>query len=523
MTTSGIRVDQAWRDRLVIGLAHTLAWGLLLVNRGLYWDDWALVGLTPTDLVRGGTELGLPWGAYLFAAIYSTGLPGLIAHFISFVAFLLSALLFHAILRRLPWLTRTDALVAALTFAVLPVNVARIAVVDLMYALSLLAFLAATWLLLRFVDTRHLGFRLSALVAFVLSFYTASILVLYAAPIAIAAVLVYRTRQESVPFLVLRHADFLLLPIAYWILKGALFPASGVYEGYNAISLEQLVEVPRAMLAIPGQVLLEPLVRAASIAGPVGVVAGVAMALWLARRTSMAEETRLVPAGWLACVGVALVGLGVFGYLAVGKIPTIWDWSSRHQLLVPLGVGVLAAAVARGIPGFGMAGRASGAVAVGLLIGISIVGDARTLLAYQVDWFKQQAVIEAARTMPELGRARHIRVADTATGFNAVRRTYRFYEWNALLSVAFGDEGRLAASKGTEPRPADLDLFISRPGYHMEGYVPTAVDFEVRIAGGPRPGTVRVLDLVLLEAVGSPSFGPEVSNLIRVQGAPVSP
>ena len=28
------------RDRLVIGLVYTLAWGALLLNRGFFWDDW---------------------------------------------------------------------------------------------------------------------------------------------------------------------------------------------------------------------------------------------------------------------------------------------------------------------------------------------------------------------------------------------------------------------------------------------------------------------------------------------------
>jgi hypothetical protein len=175
------------------------------------------------------------------------------------------------------------------------------------------------------------------------------------------------------------------------------------------------------------------------------------------------------------------------------------------------------------VRGAARAGPAFG-VAVGLLLGVSAVADARTLIAYQLDWFKQTALIDAARTIPELRTARHIRVVDTATALNALRRTYRFYEYNALLSQALGDTRRLASSKAGEPSAGDLAEFIARPRYHMEEYVPSPVDLELRISprDGP-PGALEVLRLVVLEATGSPSFEAEVSRLIDVRATPVGP
>jgi hypothetical protein len=37
------------------------------VNRGIYWDDWALSGLPPGDVLKVFTELGQPIGGYVFA------------------------------------------------------------------------------------------------------------------------------------------------------------------------------------------------------------------------------------------------------------------------------------------------------------------------------------------------------------------------------------------------------------------------------------------------------------------------
>jgi hypothetical protein len=510
-----------WRDRLVLALAYTLAWGALLVNRGLYWDDWTAVGRTPAETVQAATELGQPLAAVVFVPLLSLPLPGLVGHAVIFGAYLASTLVLHAILRRVPGLTRMDALVAALTFAVLPVNFARIALADIMYGLSLIAFLGATWLLIRFVEDGGRIRRIAALALFLLSFYTASLLVFYVVPILLAA-FVLRRSGRSFGEVVIRHLDFLALPAVYWLLKSLLFKPFGAYEGYNALSAGGLLNVPGAMVAVPSQVLVEPLSRAVSVAGVVGILAGIATAGWLVWRRSRDAEGPSVNGVVLVVIGAATVALGVFAYLAVGLRPTVWDWSSRHQLLVPLGSGLIAAGVARGVGGIGPAGRAGGVVVVGLLLGIAVVADARTLIAYQVDWFKQQALIEAVRTTPALQTARHIRVVDSASVMNGMRRTYRFYELNALFREATGNTRRLVALEGREPDPDLIALFTSRPGYQMSEYVPSPVDLEVRISTGEYPRGLDVLRLVVLEATGSPSFRAEVARVIEIGATPIA-
>lgn len=509
------------RDRLIITLAYALSWGALLVNRGFYWDDWTLVGQSPAALLHQFSELGMPWVGYLQLALLSLPLPGLLGHVVAFCTYLLSTLILHAVLRRIPGLSRMDALIAAVTFAVLPVNYARIALIDLVYGLSLLAFLAATWLLIRYVEDGRLSRRVAALVLYACSFSTASMLVLYVAPIALAAFILWRSGRLSVRSELVRHADFIALPVIFWLVKSAFFTPSGVYQGYNALTLRGLAQVPDLMVSIPYQVLFEPLSRAVTVAGLLGLVAGAVAAVWLLLRSRADEGDGFVDAPLLALTGAAVLGLGVFAYLAVGRVPTIWDWSSRHQLLVPLGAGLLAAAAARGVRGAGRAGPAFG-IAVGLLLGISIVADARTLVVYQLDWFKQTALIDAARTIPEIRAARHIRMVDLATDFNALRRTYRFYEYNALFAQALGDTRRLVAERPTEPAAADIGKFIERPAYHMGEYVPSPVDLEVRVSdAGRSTGALEALRLVVLEALGSPSFESEAARLIDVRAVRV--
>lgn len=515
MTTTS-RHDGVWRDRLLITLAYTLAWGLMLVNRGLYWDDWSLSGIGPAALVRTYVEVGLPWFGAVHAVLFSLPLPGLASHVITFVVYLLSSLLFHAILRRIPGLGRTDALVAALVFAVLPVNVARIAIIDLPYGLCLLAFLLGTYLLVRYLEVGGIVRRLLALLLFLFSFSTASLLVMYAVPIVLAGYLAWRAGRRPLPAFAFKSADFLVLPFAYWLVKSVALVPSGAYEGYNELTVKGLLAVPAALVPIPHQVLVEPLERALVVAGVLGLVVGVIVGVWLTRRARRPEPDHLAAGAVLLASGATLVAMGVVAYLAVGRVPTIWDWSSRHQLLVPIGAGLLAAAAVRVVRGAGRLGPIAG-IAVGLLIGVSIVADARTLLAYQLDWFKQVAVVDAVRATPEVRTAMHIRIVDHAATLNAMRRAIRFYEYNALFEQATGDQRRLVATASQEPDLQRMDVFISHPSYHMTGYVPAPVDLELVLTSGHRrPGVPGVLGLVLLEAMGSPSFHAEVSRLIVV-------
>lgn len=521
--TKNSRVDAAWRDGLIIGLVYAFSWGALLVNRGLYWDDWTLSGLSPASLLQGSDEIGMmPWFGKLVAGLFLLPLPGLVGHILVFFAYLLTTLLLHAVLRRTPGLSRMDALVAALTFAVLPVNYARIALVDLNYGLSLVAFLAATWLLVRYLEVGGPARRVASLGLFVLSFSTESLLVLYAMPIALGGFIVWKSAKVPIRSFVPRHVDFLALPVVFWLVKAAFFAPTGVYTGYNAVTLRGLAKVPRAMIPIPYDVLFEPLHRAALVAGLLGLVVGAGTAVWLLRRSRNEEQGSLVSAPILALIGVAALGLGVFPYLAVGKVPTIWDWSSRHQLLVPIGAGLMAAAAIRGVRGAGRAGPVIG-VAVGLMLGMSAIADVRTLVAYQLDWFKQVALMDAARTIPAIGTARHIAIVDSSGSLNAMRRTYRFYEYNALFSAALGDTRRLISDAKSEPAAADVASYIPRQAYHMGEYVPSPVDLQLGVAAaGGRPGWQQVLRLVVLEATGSSAFETEASRLITVTASPVA-
>ena len=127
----------------------------------------------------------------------------------------------------------------------------------------------------------------------------------------------------------------------------------------------------------------------------------------------------------------------------------------------------------------------------------------------------------AARQIPEMRNARHITVDDTTTGLDALRRRYRFYEYNALFGQALGDETRLVSDGVVEPAPEDLQTFIDRPEYHMTGYIPSPVDLKLQVSPGPADrGLLEVAHLLWLEAIGSPDFETDAARLLDVSATP---
>jgi len=73
------------------------------------------------------------------------------------------------------------------------------------------------------------------------------------------------------------------------------------------------------------------------------------------------------------------------------------------------------------------------------------------------------------------------------------------------------------AERAGDPSGGNLGPFIDRPAYHMEQYVPSPVDLQLTVSrAGGSPGILKTLDLVWLEAIGSPSFRPTVDGLIDV-------
>lgn len=399
--------DVPWLKLLV---PYVLAFGLVLFFMdAIYWDDWVLFNTDDQAILKEFSDVGVifNWAGYFHVAMLKIG-PHLYRVMTLLLGYLCGVLLWK-LLGTFREISSEQKFWIALLFLVSPFNPAKFSLINVPSILCLFTFFLAWYLL---VAKCGVFFRSLSLAFFLFSFNINSLLVFYLLPVTHAVWLYSEHKWIYVIRWGARNVLFILAPVFFFWFKTRFFPPSGLYVGYNSISL---ILTLKALLPLP------------------------VMALgfyWTGKQ---------LKAGWrvqhwfpFVVFGLLVLWLAVFPYLAVGKVPSFNDWDSRYQLLMPLGSALLI-------------------VGTGLLFGnfrrfcyvatvISVICCAYFMSVLLLDWWKQEEVIALLKRSEAVKAARTIVMVDEAKSINAFNRTYRFYEYNAWFKKMFGDETRFAAN-----------------------------------------------------------------------------
>lgn len=138
----------------------------------------------------------------------------------------------------------------------------------------------------------------------------------------------------------------------------------------------------------------------------------------------------------LILIGVFALLLGLFPYILLGYPPTFLDWTSRHQLLLPLGSAIFVVGI------LGFFEQRKRFTLMFFLIALSISMNIKNYADFYRDWNKQQMLVSLFRQSDDVKNAGIIAFIDETRSLNAIGRTYRNYEWNGLLKLAFGNQIR---------------------------------------------------------------------------------
>lgn len=421
----------AWRrELLLLGAFYLLMHGgILLIPNAVFWDDWVLYRTAPQTIAEMFADAGAMFNAVTYMHMPLLALGMWSYKVLTFALWFASGLLLNRILARTQALPDGARFAIVLLFLVLPFNAARVAAINFPYTLTTFFFFLA-WFLM---DRR----RVAALLLFAASFFTPSLLVFYALPMLDLA---YRGGHLKGVAAMLRFAvrrlDFMLLPFAFYGLRVLTFRPSGTYTGYN--SNYDLANVRSAINAQGLDALDLPLRVDLALAA---LLLPLAWLLLARTRPQLAADGRVGPvrlAAWLA-LGVLAFVLGGFPYWILGLVPTFMEWTSRHQLLLPLGTALVLVALVWMLPSRLRAGALAVLVAACLSLGI---GNA---YAFWVDAQKQRALAELIARDPAVARASFVIFQDRTSSLNAIERDYRFYEWNGLMEEVFGDQTRFGA------------------------------------------------------------------------------
>lgn len=505
---------------LALVALYVLAYCPMLINNGVFWDDWLIYKVHPESVMRmyvsnGGTPFG-----YFYNAVFS--LPGsvLILRAIQFSTYLMAALLLYGVVRTIKEIDAESRFFIVALFALFPVNSARIALIDTPYALCNLLFFLGFWLTAKYTSSRNVLFRVAALPAFFLSFLTNSMLVFFVLVLAYVAY-TERDRIASATDALKRaaaHAELVLLPILFWVSRLTFLAPSGLFGRYNKITPANLISTPLTLATAFFTSFLQAAGNAIGLLfGSTVLVLLVAFPLyvWLSRRNGPApaseNDTRFL------LLGLAAFILAIFPYVVVDKIPAAYDWLSRHELLVPLGGSVLLYYGARLFLDRLKVRREMQLLAFAVIIASFALSNVATYASFEIDWLKQASLIQNLRASPEMTKATTFLFEDQTGDLDAADRTYRFYEYNGLMKYAFGTERRFGSDAGRFVNMRYYSRFAPNAQYNMRAYRSRQPQYLVTISHGSFRLTLTSVVQLLIARFSDPTlYKTCLHNIVRL-------
>lgn len=525
------------RESLWLSVIYCVAHFPLLLTTGCFYDDWVLYHADPQMNIGLWWNTGRPLTGYflnMMHALDGTFVPRLV----TFVMYLLAALFLLYVLRTMDIVDPAARFLVVVVFAVFPADSTRILAMLACDSLYFCLFFLGWYLVAVYMRKGTLIVRLAALSAFLLSFWLNSLLVFYS---LVLLYMIYMFSQTNISFqsvrqFIARYPDFLLIPIVFWLVQRTVFPPQEAEAGYNQFHLVGLY--PRHWLSALKSSVADPMIYSAipfDWFWLAAVLVG-AILLFLMLRKAIGEESRNDRRDFVLLIcGFYALFAALFPYLAVYKMPGHWDWLSRNARLVPLGTGLVLCFGGRLAFRWVSTNSRAFLCAYCFLVCVMIGGNLRNYADYWLDWYKAVSLVEQFKQSNEIRDNKSFLFQDECRGLNAKRRTYRFYEYGALMNMAFGEDSRFGTENAQWDTRTGLNSvrhFLSllrsssrgvdyTKAYFISRWIPEEPTCRVQIlCKKPRTSLAALLRLKFLEFFDVSTFRKEVSSLVSLHVAP---
>ena len=314
------------QDKKLLFISYLLAHGgLFFILNAIYWDDWVFYKAGNNDIIGFGKTAGwmMNLQAYLHIGMLKFG-PWFY-RVSTFILFFLSGILLDGIISKYEAIKPEVRFATVLLFLVAPFNLSRSLISVFQYTLCYFLFFYA-WHI-------YQKNKFISLTVFFISFNTNSLLVFYIIPVT--EILFMRLNKTISIKLILnrcmKNKTLLILPFIYYFIKRIFFKPNGSFEGYNeGFSVASLFKGPIFQLLDIFKVDIN-----------IGLTLTVSVLMFFIYRhyRSIRISFRQSLIGML--VGLVILVIGLFPYWILGYVPSFTEWSTRHQLLMPLGFSIL--------------------------------------------------------------------------------------------------------------------------------------------------------------------------------------
>lgn len=243
------RESADFRHVFWLTVIYILAHWMILISTGRWWDDWVYADHNAEYVMEAFKQSSLPLAGVVNIIIWY--IPYKLFVFVMFYA---GGILLYRILQQIDFFSDDAVFWISALFLIIPINDARILYICFNYSLGLFCYLLSFFLItkwLRQSGKRRYFMRAFSLLILLLAFNAESIMLM------VVLMLLYmyyedlktdwnwrevRVNIRKLFYSVLHYMDFLLLPIANYILTKIFFPAYGVYGGHSYIPWDSLAD-----------------------------------------------------------------------------------------------------------------------------------------------------------------------------------------------------------------------------------------------------------------------------------------
>jgi hypothetical protein len=415
--------------------------GILFVSNAIFWDDWTLFEVVDDKILNIFQQAGSMFNlaGYLHISLLSFG-PWLY-RYLTFILMFLAGVFLNLIIKNYKEVSGEYRFFIVLLFLCLPFYWARVALIDFPYTVCYFIFFAA-WVLLDKI-------RILSLILFFVSFNTMSLLVFSIIPFL---EFYYRNNKSNInskTFLryTIKNIAFAIIPFVFFTIKIIYFKPFGDYEGYNEnYNIISLARVPIYMLL--DLINFQP-----------NLIIFCFILILLLSLFGIASYLKIkIISKVILLIGFICLLIGCFPYAILGHVPTFSEWTSRHQLLMPLGISIISASILL------IVFNKFSYLFLALILSYSISLNINTYFDFYIDWQKQKQLISLFSKNAEIERGSILVFKDNTLESNAIDRVYRSYEWNGLLYQAFRNERRFGI--GVKVFSSNFKMYFSNSSFN---------------------------------------------------------
>jgi hypothetical protein len=393
---------------LIYILGH---FGFLYLLDSYWWDDWCWVNASPETIVNEFSEYGVPLFGYFQVVNFSVS--PIISRLFTLSAFFTTAILLYKISLNYTWLNDNNRNQIVVLFSVLPLNIARISLVNTQYTACLLLFFIA-WYLIR----KNL---LVSAMLFALSFLTQSLIAFFILPI-VDMLLSRKFKKQQILM-------FSFLPILMFLIKQVYFKPYGQYLGTHKINLSIKKVLKIYYYSFEDFLCYLDENRILLIVFTFIFVLIILFGHFNKNEVIIKPQKRFI----LLIMGTLALFLAILPYAVGQYVPRFYGWDSRHQILMPLGVSLILVWSLNILQVKGL---------YILIVFFSCIMNNKNYSELKLDWNQQKMILHKLSKI-------HLSNGQTLFLFNnklnwAINRDLRFYEYTGWIKQSLNNNSCFA-------------------------------------------------------------------------------